>query len=211
MSSIHPARSVLPNSEVRPRAHIRRLQLTNFRSYRRADLTLANGPVVFTGPNGAGKTNLLEAISFLAPGRGLRRASVDEVAASEGDGSWAVAVEIEGALGPAQFGTGLDAPIEGQPSGRRCRIEHEPVGSASAFADHLRIVWLVPEMDGLFIGPGAERRRFLDRLVLAIDATHGSRVNALERALRSRNRLLEDPAPDARWCDAIEHEVAEIG
>ena len=210
MSRIDPARSVVPHSEVRPRARIRRLQLTNFRSYRRADLMVANGPVVFTGPNGAGKTNLLEAISFLAPGRGLRRAAVDEVAASEGDGSWAVAVEIEGALGPAQFGTGVDAPIESQLSGRRCRIDHEPVGSAATFADHVRIVWLMPEMDGLFVGPGAERRRFLDRLVLAIDAGHGSRVNALERALRSRNRLLEDPAPDARWCDAIEHEVAEL-
>src|ERR1700680_5142464 len=173
MSSIHPARSVLPNSEVRPRAHIRRLQLTNFRSYRRADLTVADGPVVFTGPNGAGKTNLLEAISFLAPGRGLRRATVDEVAASEGDGSWAVAAEVDGALGPAQLGTGIDAPLDGQPSGRRCRVDQEPVGSAAAFADHLRIVWLVPEMDGLFVGPGAERRRVLDRPVRAIDARHG--------------------------------------
>jgi DNA replication and repair protein RecF len=210
VSRIDPARSVVSQSEARPRARIRRLRLTNFRSYRRADLTVADGPVVFTGPNGAGKTNLLEAISFLAPGRGLRRAAVDEVAASEGDGSWAVAAEIEGALGPAQLGTGVDAPIEGELSGRRCRIDQEPVGSAAAFADHLRIVWLVPEMDGLFVGPGAERRRFLDRLVLAIDAGHGSRVNALERALRSRNRLLENSAPDARWCDAIEHEVAEL-
>jgi DNA replication and repair protein RecF len=85
------------------------------------------------------------------------------------------------------------------------------VPSATAFADHLRVIWLVPEMDGLFLGPAAERRRFLDRLVLAIDAAHGSRVNALERALRSRNRLLEDPSPDPRWLDAIEHEVAELG
>jgi len=210
VSRIDPARPLVPHSEARPRARVRRLQLTNFRSYRRADLTVADGPVVFTGPNGAGKTNLLEAISFLAPGRGLRRATVDEVAASEGDGSWAVAAEVDGALGPAQLGTGIDAPIDGQPSGRRCRVDQEPVGSAAAFADHLRIVWLVPEMDGLFVGPGTERRRFLDRLVLAIDAGHGSRVNALERALRSRNRLLEEPAPDARWCDAIEHEVAEL-
>jgi DNA replication and repair protein RecF len=210
VSRIDPARPLIPHSEARPRARVRRLQLTNFRSYRRADLAVADGPVVFTGPNGAGKTNMLEAISFLAPGRGLRRATVDEVAASEGDGSWAVAAEVDGALGPAQLGTGIDAPIDGQPSGRRCRIDQEPVGSAAAFADHLRIVWLVPEMDGLFVGPGAERRRFLDRLVLAIDAGHGSRVNALERALRSRNRLLEEPAPDARWCDAIEHEVAEL-
>jgi len=193
------------------RAAIRRLTLTNFRSYRRAELTAGDGPVLLIGPNGAGKTNLLEAISFLTPGRGLRRATLEDVASTDGDGSWAVSAEADGALGPVQLGTGIDAPgTNGGPS-RRCRIDREPVPSATAFADHLRVIWLVPEMDGLFLGPAAERRRFLDRLVLAIDASHGSRVNALERALRSRNRLLEEPAPDARWLDAIEHEVAELG
>ena len=194
-----------------PRAAIRRVQLTNFRSYRRAELVAGDGPVLLLGPNGAGKTNLLEAISFLTPGRGLRRATLEDVASTEGDGSWAVAAEADGALGPVQLGTGIDAPgANGGPS-RRCRIDREPVPSATAFADHLRVIWLVPEMDGLFLGPASERRRFLDRLVLAIDASHGSRVNALERALRSRNRLLEESAPDARWLDAIEHEVAELG
>jgi DNA replication and repair protein RecF len=194
-----------------PRTAIRRLQLTNFRSYRRAELSVGDGPILLIGPNGAGKTNILEAISFLTPGRGLRRATLEDVASTEGDGSWAVAAEADGALGNVQLGTGLDAPgTNGGPS-RRFRIDREPVPSATAFSDHLRVIWLVPEMDGLFLGPASERRRFLDRLVLAIDAAHGSRVNALERALRSRNRLLEDPAPDARWLDAIEHEVAELG
>jgi DNA replication and repair protein RecF len=194
-----------------PRAAIRRVQLTNFRSYRRAEIATGDGPVLLLGPNGAGKTNILEAISFLTPGRGLRRATVEDVASTEGDGSWAVAVEVDGALGDAQLGTGIDAPgTNGTPS-RRCRIDREPVPSVTAFADHLRVIWLVPEMDGLFLGPASERRRFLDRLVLAIDSTHGTRVNALERALRSRNRLLEESAPDARWLDAIEHEVAELG
>jgi DNA replication and repair protein RecF len=194
-----------------PRTAIRRLQLTNFRSYRRAEFSVGDGPILLIGPNGAGKTNILEAISFLTPGRGLRRATLEDVASTEGDGSWAVAAEADGALGNVQLGTGLDAPgTNGGPS-RRFRIDREPVPSATAFSDHLRVIWLVPEMDGLFLGPASERRRFLDRLVLAIDAAHGSRVNALERALRSRNRLLEDPAPDARWLDAIEHEVAELG
>ena len=197
--------------EQAPRDRIRRLQLTNFRSYRRADVAAGDGPIVLLGPNGAGKTNLLEAISFLTPGRGLRRATLEDVASTEGDGSWAVAAELDGALGPVQLGTGIDAPSGEETSSRRCRIDREPVPSATAFADHLRVIWLVPEMDGLFLGPASERRRFLDRLVLAIDATHGSRVNALERALRSRNRLLEDPAPDPRWLDAIEHEVGELG
>src|SRR5437899_7657258 len=93
---------------------------------------------------------------------------------------------------------------------RKCRIDREPVASATAFADHLRVVWLVPAMDGLFAGPGSERRRFIDRLVLAVDAGHGSRVNALERSLRSRNRLLESPNPDPHWLDATEHETAEL-
>jgi DNA replication and repair protein RecF len=93
---------------------------------------------------------------------------------------------------------------------RKCRIDREPVASATAFADHLRVIWLVPAMDGLFAGPGAERRRFIDRLVLAVDAEHGSRVNALERSLRSRNRLLETPNPDPHWLDAAEHETAEL-
>ncbi|MCC6949239.1 MAG: DNA replication/repair protein RecF [Bradyrhizobiaceae bacterium] len=199
-----------PSPSPAPRARIRRLQLTNFRSYRRADLHAGDGPVLLLGPNGAGKTNLLEAISFLSPGRGLRRAMLEDVANTDGDGSWAVAAEVEGALGLAQLGTGIDAPAVDASPARRCRIDREPVPSATAFADHLRVIWLVPEMDGLFLGPAAERRRFLDRLVLAIDATHGSRVNALERALRSRNRLLEEPAPDPRWLDAIEHEVAEL-
>jgi DNA replication and repair protein RecF len=194
-----------------PRAVIRRIQLTNFRSYRRAEIATGNGPVLLIGPNGAGKTNILEAISFLTPGRGLRRATLEDVASTEGDGSWAVAAEVDGAFGDVQLGTGIDAPGADGSSSRRCRIDREPVPSATAFADHLRVIWLVPEMDGLFLGPASERRRFLDRLVLAIDSAHGTRVNALERALRSRNRLLEDSAPDARWLDAIEHEVAELG
>jgi DNA replication and repair protein RecF len=192
-------------------ARIRRLTLTNFRSYRTAILQAPAGPVVLVGPNGAGKTNLIEAISFLAPGRGLRRATLDEVAFSEGDGSWAAAAEVEGALGLATLGTGIEARHDGEEALlRKCRVDREPVPSASAFADHLRVVWLTPQMDPLFAGPASERRRFLDRLVLTVDAEHGSRVNALERALRSRNRLLEEARPDPHWLDAVEHETAEL-
>jgi DNA replication and repair protein RecF len=192
-------------------ARIRRLTLTNFRSYRGAQVDAGSGLVVLVGPNGAGKTNLIEAISFLAPGRGLRRATLEDVAFSEGDGSWAVAADVEGALGLASLGTGIEPPAgEGASVTRKCRIDREPVSSASAFADHLRVVWLVPAMDGLFNGPASERRRFLDRLVLAVDAEHMTRVNALERALRSRNRLLEEARPDPHWLDAIEHETAEL-
>jgi len=192
-------------------ARIRRLTLNNFRSYQAAQIDIAANLVVLVGPNGAGKTNLIEAISFLAPGRGLRRATLTEVAFMEGDGSWAMAADVEGALGLATLGTGIEAPAnEDMTVTRKCRIDREPVSSASAFADHLRVIWLVPAMDQLFTGPASERRRFLDRLALAVDAEHASRVSALERSLRSRNRLLEEPRPDPHWLDAIEHETAEL-
>ena len=192
-------------------ARIRRLTLTNFRSYRAAQIEVGAGPIVLVGPNGAGKTNLIEAISFLTPGRGLRRATFEDVAFSEGDGSWAVSADVDGALGLASLGTGIEPPAsEDAVISRKCRIDREPVASAAAFAEHLRVVWLVPAMDGLFTGAASERRRFLDRLALALDAEHMTRVNALERALRSRNRLLEDARPDPHWLEAIEHETAEL-
>ncbi len=193
-----------------PHARILKLKLSNFRSYRQASLDLEGRTALFLGANGAGKTNILEAVSFLTPGRGLRRATLEDVAATEGDGSWAVAAEIDGALGGAALGTGIEAPAGDESPQRKSRIDREPVSSATAFAEHLRVVWLVPEMDGLFLGPASERRRFLDRLVLAIDAEHSARVSGLDRALRSRNRLLEEQHFDSKWMDAIEHEVAEL-
>jgi DNA replication and repair protein RecF len=195
-----------------PAAFVRRLTLSNFRSYRAAQIAIETpGPVVLTGPNGAGKTNLIEAISFLMPGRGLRRARLDDVARIGGDGSWAVAAEIEGILGLATLGTGIEQPAaEGTSRTRVCRIDREPVGSAAAFADHLHVIWLTPAMDQLFAGPASERRRVLDPLVLAIDAEHGRRVSALERSLRARNRLLYEQRPDPHWLDAVEHETAEL-
>lgn len=203
-----------------PAAFIRRLTLTRFRSYRAAQIEIAaDGPVVLTGPNGAGKTNLIESISFLTPGRGLRRAALDDVAFAEGggatdhgttgDGSWAVSAEIEGMLGLATLGTGIEPPRAETATSRKCRIDREPVSSAAAFADHLRVIWMVPAMDALFNGPASERRRFIDRLATAVDPNHAGRVSALERALRSRNRLLEQGG-DAHWLDAVEHETAEL-
>ena len=197
-------------------SRIHRLTLTHFRNYRAASLQTRGDMVVLVGPNGAGKTNCIEAISFLSPGRGLRRATLDDVADNQGDGSWAVSAEVEGALGLATLGTGIDPQISSEgrseeaAASRRCRIDREPVNSATAFGDHLRMVWLTPAMDGLFMGAASERRRFFDRLVLAIDSQHSSRVSALERSLRSRNRLLEVRNYDDHWCDAIERETAEL-
>src|SRR5258707_9598346 len=150
-------------------SRIHRLTLTHFRNYRAASLQTRGDVVVLVGPNGAGKTNCIEAISFLSPGRGLRRATLDDVADVQGDGSWAVSAEVEGALGLATLGTGIDAPgNEAAATSRRCRVDREPVGSAAAFGDHLRMVWLTPAMDGLFMGAASERRRLFDPPVLRI-------------------------------------------
>src|ERR1700686_743722 len=192
-------------------SRIHRLGLTHFRNYRAASLQARGDVVVLVGPNGAGKTNCLEAISFLSPGRGLRRATLEDVADNQGDGSWAVSAEVEGALGLATPGPGMAPPgSDGAATSRRCRIDREPVGSATAFGDHLRMVWLTPSMDGLFLGAASERRRFFDRLVLAVDSEHTSRVSALDRSLSSRNRLLEVRHYEDHWCDAIERETAEL-
>jgi DNA replication and repair protein RecF len=185
---------------------VRRLVLSDFRNYPALDLALDTKMVVLVGENGVGKTNILEALSLFSPGRGLRRADFGDVIRQGAAGGFAASAEIDGALGDVQLGSGFEPGADG---GRRCRIDRETVSSATAFADHCRIIWLTPDNDGLFRGPAGDRRRFLDRLVLAVDSSHGTRVNALEKALRSRNRLLEDSKPDAQWLDAVEREVAE--
>lgn len=191
------------------RVALTRLRLTHFRNHPALDLPAAGKNIALTGPNGAGKTNILEAVSLLTPGRGLRRAPFSDLAQADGDGSWTVFAELDGALGEAAIGTGTDA-AETEGTSRRCRINGANVSGPGAFADHLRIVWLTPSMDGLFTGPAGDRRRFLDRLVLAVDPEHGARVSAFERALRNRNKLLEEGASDPRWLDAVEHETAEL-
>jgi DNA replication and repair protein RecF len=204
---MNDGRTVSKNIAVRPA--VTRLLLTDFRSYPTLDLGLAPGPVVLTGENGAGKTNLIEAISLFCAGRGLRRVDLAACAREAGPGSFAVSAEIITHDGPVQIGTGLDMSLDGSHV-RRYRLNREPVNSVSVFADYVRIVWLTPSMDGLFSGSAGERRRFLDRLVLALDAEHGGRVSALERALRNRNRLLENGARDRQWLEAAEREVAEL-
>ncbi len=188
---------------------IGRVVLADFRSYPALDLRVSSGMVALAGDNGAGKTNLLEALSLFTPGRGLRRADLSEMAREGGSGGFAVSLEIAGEEGGMlQLGAGIEI-VDGA-SHRKFRLDREPIGSARAFADHVRIVWLTPAMDGLFTGPAGERRRFLDRLVLAVDSEHGARVNALERALRNRNRLLEERRGEKIWLDAAEREIAEL-
>lgn len=187
------------------------LKLTAFRNYVSADIHFEPRPVVLTGDNGAGKTNLLEAVSFLSPGRGLRRARLADVGHRPGDGTWAVSATLTGPGGEIGIGTGVALTPAGPDQQRSIRINRAPAPSSRALLDHIRVVWLTPAMDGLFTGPASERRRFLDRLVLAIDPRHGERVNAYERALRSRNKLLEEGRNEPMWLDAIELQLAELG
>lgn len=189
---------------------IRRLILQDFRSYPSLDLAIDAQMVVLAGENGAGKTNILEALSLFAPGRGLRRADLADMARTTGPGGFAASVTLDETTGGTRLGVGLG---EADAAGQRARLSRIDGATAAttAFAEHLRLVWLTPDLDGLFRGSAGERRRFLDRLVLAVDPAHAARSNALERALRSRNRLLEESPHETPWLDAVEREVAELG
>ncbi len=196
--------------ETLPGPYISRLTLTNFRNYASLSLELKPGPVVLSGDNGAGKTNLLEAISLLAPGRGLRRAPYADVAREGNDGSFALHAKLDGPEGEVDIGTGIMA-ADGGEGGRRVRINGAPARNADELLQWLRVVWLTPSMDTLFTGPAGDRRRFLDRLVLAVDAAHGQRALAYEKAMRGRNRLLAENSRDGAWFEAIETQLAETG
>jgi DNA replication and repair protein RecF len=198
---------------------VRRLVLTDFRGYDSARLQVSAAPVVLFGPNGAGKTNLLEALSFLAPGRGLRRARLGEIdrrartrEGALGDpagGAWAIHASLETPSNTLEVGTGREAS---EASERRIlRIDGESAKSQVALARHLGVVWLTPAMDRLFVEGSSARRRFLDRLVYGFDAEHAQRVSAYEQAMRERARLLRDGPMDASWLGALEDSMATTG
>ena len=154
--------------------YVTRLKLTDFRNYARADINFAQRHVVLTGNNGAGKTNLMEALSLLSPGRGMRRAAYGDLIKANGPQSFAIFTELDGMEGPVEIGTGFSQADEG---GRKVRINGAPARSADELLDHARVLWLTPSMDGLFTGPAGDRRRFLDRLVLATAPDHATLSN----------------------------------
>lgn len=193
-----------------------RLTLTDFRCFAHLRLSVAAGPVVLTGPNGAGKTTVLEALSFLAPGRGLRRARLDDVARWRTDSSvapvWSVAARMRVPDGIAELATGRDAAATGPQRERRVvKIDGQVARSQTALAGVLGVTWLTPEMDRLFVEGAATRRRFLDRLVFGFDPAHAERVGAYERAMRERSRLLRQGSADALWLAALEDTMARHG
>ncbi|MCW3835208.1 DNA replication/repair protein RecF [Sphingomonas canadensis] len=185
-----------------------RLVLTDFRNH--ADAVLSPGPgfVVLTGENGAGKTNVLEAVSLLAPGRGLRRAPLAEIARQGGSGGFGVAATLAGPGGDAEIGTGTRADA---PERRLVRVNGATAAAAS-LAEWLTVLWLTPAMDRLFLEGAGERRRFLDRLTLALAPGHAHHAARYEAAMRQRNRLLAgEDAPDPAWLTALEARMAEHG
>ncbi|QEX20089.1 DNA replication and repair protein RecF [Hypericibacter adhaerens] len=204
-------------------AHLTRLALADFRCYREAVLETDARPVVLAGPNGAGKTNLLEAISFLAPGRGLRRARLTEIErrpvtpTPDLPGAWAVAARLVNGPGPGpeiEIGTGRDpAAGEGTVERRVVKIDGAFRKGQSALAERLALVWLTPQMDRLFLDGAGDRRRFLDRLVYGFDPAHATRVSAYEQALRERARLLTAGqwSGQGAWLDGLEAQMAELG
>lgn len=192
-----------------PRLWVERLTLTGFRNYASITLEAGSGPVVLVGANGAGKTNLLEALSMLAPGQGLRRAPFSELASSKGDGGWAVAARVHSRLGVVDIGTGIKPDQTG--TSRIVRIDGVGQSSSGILADYVEMVWLTPAMDGLFSGPASERRRFLDRLILCFDPSYRTIAGRFERAMTSRNRLLADGIRDNAQLEGFELQMAETG
>lgn len=193
---------------------VERLTLTNFRNYASARLDLTPDPIVLLGPNGAGKTNLLEAVSLLAPGLGLRRAPFSRLARIGGAGDWAVAAHVHTPRGAVDIGTGrLPGSESGDSSrtGRLVRIDGATQSGSGALADWVEMVWLTPAMDGLFTGPASERRAFLDRLTLCFDPGYRTRAGQFERAMRQRNRLLQDGVTEEALFSGLEQIMAETG
>lgn len=181
-----------------------RLVLTDFRNHADLQLAPASGFVVLTGHNGAGKTNVLEAVSLLAPGRGLRRASLSQMARGDGPGGFGVAATLADGV---EVATGTLATA---PERRVVRVSGANA-SASALAERLAVLWLTPAMDRLFVEPAGERRRFLDRLTLALLPGHAAETQRYDRAMRDRNRLLAEEAPEPAWLNALEAQMVRHG
>jgi DNA replication and repair protein RecF len=192
------------------RLFVEELKLTDFRNYASVRLNLGPEPVVLVGDNGSGKTNLLEAVSLLGPGHGLRGRPYSELCRKDGAGGFAVAAKVVSPQGEVEIGTGLPAGSREQSSGRTVRIASKDE-SAGALGDYVKLVWLIPAMDGLFTGSASERRRFLDRLVITIDPKMRSPLGRYDRAMRQRNRLFQMREGSRALFEGLEEQMAEAG
>ncbi len=193
------------------RLWVEAVSLTNYRNYSALALRADHRPVILLGANGAGKTNLMEAVSLLAPGQGLRRTAYSDLAKNDGAGDWAVAATLHVDGESVQIGTGVQPESSAHArSGRIVRINGVAQSGSGALADYAEMVWLTPASDGLFTGAASERRRFLDRLILCFDPSYRTRAGQFERAMRQRNRLL-DHGGSASLLSGLETIMAETG
>jgi DNA replication and repair protein RecF len=213
------------SSSVRPAAAttvwLERLVLTDFRNYGRAEIAIDPRPAVLTGPNGAGKTNLLEAISLLVPGRGLRQARLPDMDRRVADAAevprpraWGVVATVNRPDGRVEIGTGRDPAFLGGRDRRLVKIDDVPAAGPSVLAPLLSVVWLTPQMDRLFLDGAALRRRFVDRLVYGFDPDHAKRVSQYDHLLGERGQVLRragEGGRDVGWLAAIEQQIAERG
>jgi DNA replication and repair protein RecF len=199
-----------PHHAPEQRVWVERLRLTNFRNYAALTLDAGPGAVVLTGPNGAGKTNLLEAVSLLSAGQGLRRAPYAELTRL-GASAWAVAGTLRTPLCAINLGTGFDSRDASGRSGRVVRVDGESKPGSGALSGEIDVLWLTPAMDGLFTGPAGERRRFLDRLIPSFDPGYRTRLNQFERAMQHRNRLLAEGVREETRFAGLERIMAETG
>ncbi len=193
-----------------PVLSVSQITLSHFRNYESARLSVGPEPVVLTGANGSGKTNLLEAISLLVPGRGLRGCLLDELQCRTACAPWAVAIDLQTGSLPLRIGTGRDNAVNDSDGERRVvHIDGKPARSLSLLAEHIALAWLTPDMDRLPAEGPSARRKFLDRLTYSFDPAHGGRVRAYEKAMRERLRLLREGGGDAVWLSALENEMAQ--
>ncbi len=184
---------------------LRQLRLSHFRSHRFSNMETDCRPVVLHGPNGAGKTNVLEAISLLSPGRGLRRAGPEDMARRQEAVGWKVSASLAGLNGLQEIETGSQDNAT-----RSVQIDGKPA-SQLALARVARVLWLVPVMDRLWLEGAGDRRQFLDRIVMSFIPEHGEASLSYEKAMRERNRLLKDQVNDRAWFDALEGQMAMSG
>ncbi|MGB7433427.1 MAG: AAA family ATPase, partial [Ahrensia sp.] len=214
MSQLASDQKSVSGSERAQQSTVSSLKLVNFRNYAHVSVAMDARHVVLTGPNGAGKTNLMEAVSLLTPGRGLRRAKLADMTKANADDGFSVFANVQVDDDTFSVGTGTAGQTGDEGStARRLRINGTTARGNDELMDLTRIMWLTPSMDGLFTGAASDRRRFADRMVLAIDPAHGRRATDYEKVMRQRNRLLEGPndSQTNAWLDATEAQLAALG